>query len=421
MTLSIHDAAREHPHRIGMIVGGHELSYGELSERVASEPLRRPHATFIARHDVPTAISLLAHVEAKVPVVPLHSRLPAPQRAELCRRASRWNLDRDILAVLFTSGSIGIPKGVLLDRAAFVASAAGSAARLGWREDDRWLCPLPLSHVGGLSILIRCLLARTCSVLPESGRGLDTRRITRSIERNRITLLSLVPTMLERLLDDASWKPPSHLRAVLVGGARASDRLLARATDRGVPLVKTYGMTEACSQIHTNGKPIDGAELEIRDGKLFVRGPMLMRGYASPHDTEQVFDADGWFCTGDHAVLDDDGSLEVLGRAGDTIITGGENVDPTEVERVLEGVEGIDSACVFGVADETWGQLVAAAIVGAPSTVERACQRAKTLLAPHMQPRLWCCVDQVPLGATGKPDRSAAREQFASSLRQPFG
>jgi O-succinylbenzoic acid--CoA ligase len=419
MTLSIHDAASEHPQRIAMVVGGRELTFAELSGLVEKELLRRPHAAFITRHDVPSVVALLAHIEAGVPVVPLHSRLPAPQRAELCRRASRWNLDDDILAVLFTSGSIGVPKGVMLGRSAFVASAAASAARLGWRDDDRWLCPLPLSHVGGLSIVVRCLLARSCSVLPELGRGLDTRRLTRSIERDRVTMVSLVPTMLERLLDDTTWKPPSHLRAVLVGGARLPERLLARAVDRGVPVISTYGMTEACSQIHTGGEPIDGAELEIRDGKLFVRGPMLMRGYAPPHDTEQVFDADGWFCTGDRAALDNDGTLRVLGRAGDTILTGGENVDPTEVERVLEGVEGIKSACVFGVADETWGQLVAAAIVGSPSTVELAAKRTRTLLAPHMQPRLWCCVDKVPLGSTGKPDRSAARDQFSDHLRQP--
>jgi O-succinylbenzoic acid--CoA ligase len=208
---------------------------------------------------------------------------------------------------------------------------------------------------------------------------------------------------------------------VLLGGAAASPELLARADDRGVPVLTTYGLTEACSQVTTQpygtrnrgelgaGAPLPGIELRIADGEIRLRGPTLMDGYLGAPDP---FTPDGFFPTGDLGELDARGHLHVRGRRSDRIVTGGENVDPIEVELALARCPGVHAACVVGLPDPEWGDRVAALVV-APGTTEDALDTfARAHLAPHKRPRVYRLVDTIPLTPAGKPDRRAARARF---------
>jgi O-succinylbenzoic acid--CoA ligase len=334
--------------------------------------------------------------------------------------AAHAGLARAALALVRTSGSSGAPKTVWLSREAFLASAEASAANLGWHNDDRWLLAMPLSHVGGLSILVRGLVARACVVLrPEV--PFEAGAVAAQIERDRVTLASMVPTMLVRMLD-AGWRPPACLRALLLGGAGASPELLARAEDRGVPVLTTYGLTEACSQVTTQpygtrnrgelgaGRPVRGAEVRIVDGEIQVRGPMLAGGYV---DTPSPFTGDGFLRTGDLGAIDAGGNLHVLGRRDDRIVTGGENVDPVEVERALARCPGVRAACVVGVADREWGERVAALVVADGAAERDVIAWAHEHLAPRARPRVVRLVAELPLTASGKLDRAAARRVLA--------
>ncbi len=331
----------------------------------------------------------------------------------------------DAAAIVFTSGTTGEPRAAVLTRAALLASAEASAANLGWLDDDCWLLAMPIARVGGLSIVTRCLAARkTVALVP----GFDAAQLPAQIERHRATLVSLVPAMLDRVLAaHPTWRPPEFLRAVLIGGAAAPRALLQRAARRRLPIIVTYGCTETCSQVVATpyefrfeasrcgaGRPLTGAQVRVAGGRIEVRGPMRMAGYAG----EPLLDPRQWFDTGDLGDFDAEGFLHVSGRAGDWIISGGEKVHPAEVERALEAFPGVVSAGVFGVADETWGQVVAAAIVVSGESIDDSALSAflKTRLAPHKLPRRICLVPALPLSAAGKLDR-AALPSLAPSLR----
>ncbi|WP_437514762.1 AMP-binding protein [Sorangium sp. So ce1099] len=350
------------------------------------------------------------------------------------------------LAIVYTSGTTGRPKGAVLPRRAFLAAAAGSAANLGVRDDDRWLLCMPLCHVGGLSIVTRCLLARRAVILAPR---FEPASVLASIVRDRATLLSVVPTMLLALLEADRDNVLARLRAVLVGGAGAPERALDECARRGVPALTTYGLTEACSQVTVqrprdprtrepgSGAPISGVELRVEGagsdgvGRIEVRGPVLFRGYyrGPERAPELLVDGDGWFSTGDLGALDAAGRLHVAARRSDLIVTGGENVYPAEVEHVLASCAGVAGAVVFGVPDERWGQIVAAAIVldqaapsGAalpPALLDDLAAAVAARLAPHKRPRRLCAAAALPVTPAGKLDRAGAAARFAAALA-PF-
>ncbi|XXT23585.1 AMP-binding protein [Sorangium sp. So ce429] len=353
------------------------------------------------------------------------------------------------LAIVYTSGTTGRPKGAVLPRRAFLAAAEGSAANLGVRDDDRWLLCMPLCHVGGLSIVTRCLLARRAVILAPR---FEPASVLASIVRDRATLLSVVPTMLLALLEADRDNVLARLRAVLVGGAGAPERALDECARRGVPALTTYGLTEACSQVTVqrprdprtrepgSGAPLSGVELRVEGagsdgvGRIEIRGPVLFRGYyrGPERAPELLVDGAGWFSTGDLGALDAAGRLHVAARRSDLIVTGGENVYPAEVEGVLASCAGVAGAVVFGVPDERWGQLVAAAIVpdqaasaapgGAalpPALLDDLAAAVAARLAPHKRPRRLCAAAALPVTPAGKLDRAGAAARFAAALA-PF-
>ena len=452
--LSIRAAAAEHPDRVALVAGGAAITWRELGGRARGRDASElgPIAFRVAR-TAESIAEIYARIDRRAPFLPLPTSASSPDEPEL--RASISRLARPPLALVRTSGSTGTPKTACLSREAFLASAAGSAANLGFYDDDRWLLAMPLSHVGGLSILVRCLVARACVVLREDS-PFDPSEVAARIARDRVTLASMVPTMLVRLLD-AGWEAPPHLRAVLLGGAAASTDLLARADDRGIPVLTTYGLTETCSQVATQpygtrnrgelgaGRPVRGAEICIEEdewaspeasadhpggvraeggggprittngGEILVRGAMLMDGYL---DAPSPLTSDGFLRTGDLGELDTAGNLHVRGRLDDRIITGGENVDPLEVERVLTQHPSVHAACIVGLPDREWGERVAALVVADPDLTERDLLAwSRDHLPPAARPRLARFVPALPLTPSGKPDREAARR----ALRLPGG
>ncbi|MEJ2339276.1 MAG: AMP-binding protein [Gemmatimonadales bacterium] len=466
--LSVRAAAAEAPDRLALIADDHAYTFAELAAS-ASRVARWLRARFpggrtstsgpvavVAHRELEVIIALLAAFDLGVPVGLIHSRATERERrllSELLGPALEMDPTtaaegsepaegvvtlptpvihaESILAVVPTSGTSGKPKGVLLSRRAFLASARASAQNLGWEAGDRWLLTLPLAHIGGLSILVRALIARRCVVLAPPGR-FDPVATLRTIERHRVTLASLVPSMLEALLEaDPSWSPPGHLRALLLGGGPASRDLLSRAADRGVPVLTTYGLTESCSQVTTqrygtrnrgelgSGAPLDGVELRIIDGEIQVRGPMLFSGYAERGRVWPGVDAEGWLVTGDEGELDAAGQLHVHGRLDRLIVTGGENVDPLEVEHALGSLTSVRGAVVFGVEDARWGVVVAAALVAEGGDPEPDVLREEmaAILAPYKRPRLVRFLADLPTTPGGKVDRTAAEAAARQDLR----
>jgi o-succinylbenzoate---CoA ligase len=450
MALSVFAAAAEAPDRAALVrADGGVMSYAALARGtreavgwLRQRDLDRAPLLALDAGAQPAVLEMLhALIALGVPVLLLHPGLTAGEAQTLlaeARPAARihasWREtggravlgadpvpipdDERTLAIVHTSGTTGRPRGVILPRRAFVASAAGSAANLGWRDDDRWLLRLPVAHVGGLSIVTRCLLARRTVVLAPDA---DVHALLATLARERVTILSLVPTLLARILDlSPPPPPPAALRAVLLGGAAASAALLERAADLGWPVLTTYGMTEACSQVTTQaygtvnrgdlgaGRPLDAMEVRIDDTRqILVRGPGLMTGYLIDGGVHRPFLEGGWLPTGDHGHLDQAGNLHVAGRREDRIVTGGENVDPIEVQRALERVPGVLDVCVFGKPDDEWGEVVCAAVVAGPDLeLDRLRARIRDDLAPFKRPRQIALVERIPVGRSGKVDRA---------------
>jgi o-succinylbenzoate---CoA ligase len=297
--------------------------------------------------------------------------------------------------LMYTSGSTAAPKPVELTYGNWFASAVGSALALGLDSEERWLCAMPLAHVGGLSILIRSVIYATTAVLHER---FETEAVLDELmdPSRRITMVSLVPTMLARLLDAGLCAPPT-LRWALLGGAPIPPKLLERASAARVPVAPTYGMTETCSQIATFGRPLHGATVttEGRDGEIVVRGPMVSPG---------ALDGRGLLHTGDLGRFED-GRLIVVGRQADTIISGGENVSPAEVEAVLCAHPDVTDAGVFGRQDPEWGEAVVACVVprdGVALDAERLRAFCAAQLASFKVPKAIGFAPSLPRTESGK-------------------
>ena len=337
--------------------------------------------------------------------------------------------------VVYTSGTTGRPKGAQLTYGNHLWSAIASALNLGLREDDRWLTCLPLFHVGGLAILLRSVICGTTVVLHD---GFDADRVSRAIDEDGVTHVSVVANMLQRLLEARGDRPfPQSLRCVLLGGGPAPRPLLEACAARALPIVQTYGLTETASQVATlapadalrklgsAGKPLFGAELRIERedgtacppneaGEILVRGPTVTPGYLNrPEETASAL-RDGWLHTGDLGYLDDEGYLYVLDRRDDLIISGGENVYPAEVEAALVSNADVLEAGVYALADERWGQVPAAVVVlrpGAVATAEELIAFCRARLASFKAPRRVDFAAALPRNVAGKLLRGELRRR----------
>jgi O-succinylbenzoic acid--CoA ligase len=267
---------------------------------------------------------------------------------------------------------------------------------LGAEPDERWLCPMPLSHVGGLMILARSAAAAGTVVL----EPFDADATARQLREGDITLVSLVPTMLARILD-AGGRPGPRLRRVLLGGGPVPPALMRRAADAGFPVSQTYGLTEACSTVtlaeigdlETAGRALPGTGLTVAaDGEILISGPTVVGEWHALR-------------TGDLGRLDDERRLTVIGRKADTIVTGGENVAPAEVEAVLEEHPRVAEAAVFARPHPDWGESVTALVVPdgepAPSAAELR-EYVAERLAGYKVPKSIELVTRLPRTPSGK-------------------
>jgi len=422
--------ARTHPDHTAVEAAGARTGYAEL-ERLAATSARRLARLRVGAGDrVATTLApgldfaVLLHALPKLgaAIVPVDTRLGAAERRWIVEDSSARlvveeppageEADLELrhaaaatepLTVLYTSGTTARPRAVVLTHANHEASALASAWNLGVAPDDRWLCALPLFHVGGLAILLRSATYATTAVIHER---FDADRVARTLAAGEATLVSLVPTMLRRLVAAGLEATPA-LRAALLGGAPVPRDLLEWAAERAIPVLQTYGMTETASQVATlsaaealaragsAGRPLPGVKLRIgAAGEILVRGPMVSEGALA---------ADGWLHTGDRGRLEPDGFLVVEGRLKETIVSGGENVSPAEVEEALLAHPAVADAAVVGRPHSDRGEVVVAFVVRADEVGEEDLLRhCRARLAGYKVPRAVRFVVELPRTASGK-------------------
>jgi O-succinylbenzoic acid--CoA ligase len=360
-------AAAQHHERVALEAPEGALTYAQLLEAARIDAPPGSRIGIALPPGIGFAVTLHACLLARAAAVPVDPRLAEPERAALLRTAGVTSCnpalgagrqdptppgEHDTALVVHTSGTTAAPRPVELSFGNIQANALGSAVALGLDPDERWLCPLPLSHVGGLMVLLRSVIYGTRAVLDGADRATG----------DDITVVSLVPTQLRRLLD-AGARPGARLRVVLLGGAAATPDLLEEARGLAVTLAD--------------------------DGEILVEGPTVAGG--------------GVLHTGDLGRFAPDGRLEVTGRKADTIVTGGENVAPAEVEAALLAHPAVADAGVFGRPDPEWGEAVTASVVlRAPADPQELRQWVAGRLAGFKVPKSVEVADALPRNASGK-------------------
>jgi o-succinylbenzoate---CoA ligase len=427
------------PDRTALVADGVEVTYAELeaeatwvARRLAAHGVRRGSTVALSMHPRREQV-VMVHALMKLGAIllPLGPSMSPAERAtviateepdadltdpgQLTQSEADLPLlgehDMDALCCrVLTSGSTGTSRPVGLTYGNFLWSAVGSAFNIGVEPADRWLCCLPLNHISGLGVVMRSVVYGTAAVLHD---GFEVDRVAAALESEEITVLSLVTTMLTRLLDAGA--DLSRPRAILVGGGPVPKEPLEAAIERGATVVQTYGLTEACSQVTTlapadakrklgsAGRPLLTTHLRIQDGEILVQGPTVAPGRA---------DADGWLHTGDLGRIDEEGFLYVEDRIDDMIVSGGENVIPAEVEEVLLRHPEVADAAVVGREDPEWQQAVTAIVVladGSEVTPDELRRHCADSLAGFKVPKRVELASALPRTPSGKLLRRALR------------
>ena len=339
--------------------------------------------------------------------------------------------------IIFTSGSTGVPKGVELSFNNLIQSAMTGDKIFKHRENDRWLASLPFYHVGGFSIITRCFIYGAALIIPDS---LEIESLKNSIENFQPTLTSFVTTQLKRLIE-AGCKPNKELRHILLGGGFMDPSLVEAAINKGWNVSKSYGTSETASFVtaltadefkqkpHSAGKAIPPNEILIVDekrnslhpmhmGEIAVKAQSVSKGYiGNRNESAKKFGKD-IFYSGDNGYLDAEGYLFVEARRNDLIVSGGENINPFEVEKEILTHQKIEEACVFGIEDKEWGQAVAAAIVTKDKskiTLAELKDYLREKLPGYKQPKKIFLLEHLPKTEMGKVQKEKVREIINSS------
>ena len=339
----------------------------------------------------------------------------------------------ELVAGLFlTSGSTSTPKIVPIKRRQIFYAAHSSAENFKPQKNHYWLLCLPLNHIGGISVILRSILYHSATFRMNR---FELDHVKTFLSENKLfEVASLVPTMLNRILEDPIFQIHSGLKAILLGGGPISPVLINNAVTRGIPIVSSYGMTETCAQIAANamlnpsgtyppkasvGTIFPPNQIQIRDdngkplhpiekGQVWLKGPQVFDGYLNKELNEDVFDSDGWFCTGDYGHLNRNRHLFIENRRSDLIVTGGENVNPLHVESILNRYDEISESAVIGIPDPKWGQRVVAYIVLNNQFFNT--KHLKTELKQHLRgfqiPKEFIMVEELPKSPLGKIKRS---------------
>ncbi len=328
-----------------------------------------------------------------------------------------WTDASRLAAVLFTSGSSGVPKGALHTQATLAFKAVQMQHAHDLDHDDCVLMPAPGAHISGL--LNGITLPGVVPFRTVFMARWDPEAALTLIERERVTFMVGPPTFFVSMMQARAFAPArvASLRLISSGGAGVGEAFVAEASRAfGARVKRTYGSTEVPTII-TDGHTIGGIETRIDDnGELLARGPEVCVGYLDPAQTAEAFTADGWFRTGDLAAVDADGSIEIVGRLKDVVIRGGENISTAEVEQILEAHPDVRHAVAVGEADPVMGERVVAFVESAPGFDLDACRAWFTErgVARFKTPERVVVVDALPLLPTGKPDRAAIRARVAA-------
>ncbi len=339
-----------------------------------------------------------------------------------------------LAVIIFTSGSRGKPKGVKISFENILASAVSFDSEFQISHSDKFLCSLPFYHIGGFSIITRAVLSGVSVVFPAS---LRTNDILTSIKEDKPTMVSLVPTMLKRLIDKET-EPDNGLRYVFLGGAAAPDDLIEKAVKLNYPVTLVYGATETSSMVAAkiitkekskpfSVKPLKNVEIKIIDrngktlppnckGEIIVSAPQVAGGYLNNEGESKIKFSGKSFYTGDFGYKDDAGSLYILGRIDDIIISGGENINPSEIENVLMQHPEIKDAYIFGERSEEWGEQITAAVVTQNETL--AGDEIKDFLRSHLSafkiPKKIFFIDSIPRNSLGKVIKPELQKKLTS-------
>jgi len=359
---------------------------------------------------------------AGVPLQTIELLQEQPAKEYTC--CTELHLD-EVFSIIYTSGTTGNPKGVEHTYGNHWWSAIGSALNLGLSQDDKWLSPLPMFHVGGLSSIFKSAIYGMPLYVTQ---GFDEEIVQTAIMEHGVTIVSVVTVMLQRLLrlqEEDGITYPKTFRCMLLGGGPAPLHVLEEAKRRSIPVFQSYGMTETASQIVTlspedsirklgsAGKALVPAQLRIisesglakpdEAGEIQVKGPMITKGYYRNQEATEAAFQEGWLSTGDIGYTDEEGYLYVLDRRKDLIISGGENIYPAEVEGVLTSHPAIAEAAVIGQADPQWGAVPVAFLVKNEEVgIEDLQAYCRARLARYKIPKQWKWVDELPRNASNK-------------------
>ena len=400
-----------------------ELSYQLSDAQVNFIVTATESLTFLAEVDTVTLIEMICPESKKVSTIEI---------------ANTYQLEASA-SIMYTSGTTGNPKGVVQSFSNHLASALATQENMNITVEDCWLCPVPLFHISGLSIIIRQLVLG-CSFRLYS--KFDAKTVTDDLTQGRGTVISVVAVMLQELLESypATGYSP-QFKAMLLGGGPISPKALETCESYKIPVIQSYGMTETCSQVvalsfgdaarkmGSAGKPLKGISLKIVDakeqllqpnevGEILLKGKNVIRHYLNGEQWQTVkWTADGWFKTGDMGYLDEEGYLYLVSRLSELIISGGENIYPTEIEHVLQEFPGVKEVAVVGEPDEKWGAVPVAYIVGTSTiTREEVNTFAENYLAKYKLPkRIYLC-HSLPKTASGK----LAKHRLTTTEREAF-
>lgn len=337
--------------------------------------------------------------------------------------------------ILFTSGSAGKPKAVVHTFNSLLESVKATDSFADLTPNDIWLASLPLYHVGGLMILVRSLVACSSVIFPGS---LKFDKIKQSIKQSNPTHVSLVSTTLQKFLAEKVY-PGKNLKYIFLGGGPSEGKLTLDAIEHGLPIVKVYGSTETCSMVtafqpsetklkpDSVGKALGTNKIKIKSmskndsddfcgsgevGEIVVSAQALFKKYYNDQLTTDKVLKNGWYYTGDYGWLDDEGYLYIESRREDLIITGGENVSTNEVETAIKSHHLIDDAFVFALQDETWGQIICAAVASKKLSEEEIRNFLREKIAGYKIPKRFFFIESIPKNEMGKVNRVEFLKQF---------
>ncbi|TKD69164.1 o-succinylbenzoate--CoA ligase [Pseudalkalibacillus hwajinpoensis] len=474
----LHKRAQMTPERVAIIENGTQVTYKELQKKsvevangLRAEGIDKgQHIGFFMQNSLEAAVCLHALMYIGAVIVPLNHRLTAaelsfqlddaeltyviaddelvgkttdalndsnvsllvyqqvkPGSQDLSKLEVTIELDQ-LHTIMYTSGTTGKPKGVMLTYGNHWWSAISSSLNLGHDVHDRWLCAVPMFHMSGLSILLRSVIYGITMIIKPR---FEPHVVNQSIQQEGVTIVSVVSAMLSRMLDDlggASY--PSTLRCVLLGGGPAPYPLLTTCERKGIPVFQTFGMTETASQLVTlspeymllkqgsAGKALFPSEVLISDndnvlspgehGEILVKGPTVTSGYWKRNEATHEALRNGWLHTGDIGYMDEDGFLFVLDRRKDLIISGGENVYPAEIESALLEHHAVKDAGVTGIQDEKWGEVPVAFVVKDELDLSSDALLAflSERLASYKLPKWISFVDELPRNGANKLQRN---------------